>query len=142
MTSEFRVDRILQKDEIQQLNELLLPIFSSEYPNFATWLTNVQKEIVDGKKRFAIGIWKEKLIATSIVKLTASGVAELKSFFVDPDFRHSGYSNDLYIETEVQCRKSGIERIISYLYTDNTPMIEFLISNSYIKSQYIPSPLL
>jgi predicted transcriptional regulator/N-acetylglutamate synthase-like GNAT family acetyltransferase len=131
MTSEFRVDRILQKDEIQQLNELLLPIFSSEYPNFATWLTNVQKEIVDGKKRFAIGIWKEKLIATSIVKLTASGVAELKSFFVDPDFHHSGYSNDLYIETEVQCRKSGITRIISYLYTDNTPMIEFLISKGF-----------
>lgn len=132
--SEFRVDRILQKNEIQQLNDLLLPKFSSEYPNFEIWLKNVQDEIIDGKKRFSIGIWKEKLIAASIVKLTASNVAELKSFFVASDFRMSGYSNDLYDETESQCRKSGVNRIISYLYTDNTPMIEFLISKGFFIS--------
>lgn len=132
--SEFRVDRILQRDEIKQLNDLLVPKFSSDYPNFELWLKNIQDEIIDGKKRFSIGIWKEKLIAASIVKLTASNVAELKSFFVAPDFLMSGYSNDLYNETEAQCRKSGVNRIISYLYTDNTPMIEFLISKGFLVS--------
>ncbi|ABS56814.1 GCN5-related N-acetyltransferase [Methanoregula boonei 6A8] len=132
--SEYRLDRILQDDEIRQLNDLLSPKFSADYPNFEIWLKSVQTEMSNGKRRFAIGIWKEKLIATSIIKLTASGVAELKSFFVDPDFIHQRYSNDLYSEVENQCRKSGTTRIISYLYIDNKEMIEFLISKGFLIS--------
>lgn len=48
--SEYRLDRILQDDEIQQLDDLLSPKFSVDYPNFKIWLKNVQMEISDGKK--------------------------------------------------------------------------------------------
>ncbi|QSZ66363.1 GNAT family N-acetyltransferase [Methanofollis aquaemaris] len=131
--SQYRLDRILHEEEISQLENLLVPILTNEYPNFSKWLEKVQIEITNGS-RFANGIWKEKLIATSIIKLTASGIAELKSFFIDPNFQHSGYGNDLYDDTETQCRKAGVKRIISYIYTDDTPMIEFLISKGFLIS--------
>jgi|SRR5271157_108178 len=129
--SGFRIDRILQEDEIHQLEDLLVPKLKDDYPNFEVWLEKAQKEISEGI-RIAIGIWKEKLIATSIVKLTASKTAELKSFFVDPDFRDQGYGNSLYEETEKQCRKAGVTRIITDAFTENTPMVEFLISKGFV----------
>lgn len=129
--SEFRLDRILQEEEILQLRDLLVPKFKNDYPNFDIWLEKAQKEISQGI-RIAIGIWKEKLIATSIVKLTASKTAELKSFFVDIDFRDQGYGNSLYEETEMQCRKAGVTRIITDTYADNIPMVEFLISKGFL----------
>ncbi len=131
--SEYRLDRILHEEEILQLEGLLVPKFTSEFPNFSQWLEKAQEDIAKGN-RFAIGMWREKLIATCIIKLTASGTAELKSFFIDPNFQHSGYGNDLYNETETQCRKAGVKRIISYIYTDETPMIEFMISKGFLIS--------
>ncbi len=79
--SEFRLDRILNEDEILQLQGLLIPKLKEEYPNFEIWLDKAQNEIKEGI-RIGIGIWKEKLIATSIIKLTASNTAELKSFLL------------------------------------------------------------
>lgn len=128
--SEFRIDRILQENEILQLRDLLVPKLRDDYPNFEVWLEKAQKEILEGV-RVAIGIWKEKLIATSILKLTASNTAELKSFFVDPDFRDQGYGNSLYEETETQCRKAGVTRIITDTFADNRSMVEFLISKGF-----------
>jgi GNAT superfamily N-acetyltransferase/predicted transcriptional regulator len=129
--SGFRIDRILQEDEILQLGDLLVPKLKDNYPNFEIWLEKAQKEISEGI-RIAIGVWKEKLIATSIVKLTASKTAELKSFFIDPDFRNQGYGNSLYEETERECRKAGVTRIITDTFTDNTSMVEFLISKGFL----------
>jgi len=129
--SEFRLDRILQEDEIKQLNDLLVPKLKNDYPNFEKWLVKAQEEIAEGT-RVAIGIWKEKLIATSIVKMTASKTAELKSLFVDPDFRNQGYGDFLYEETEMQCRKAGVTRIITDTYVDNKAMVEFLISKGFL----------
>lgn len=128
--TEYRLDRILHEDEISQLQDLLVPQLKEEYPNFEIWLQKAQKEIDEGV-RIAIGIWKEKLIATSIVKLTASNTAELKSFFVDIDFRDRGYGNSLYEETEMQCRKAGVTKIITDTYINNIPMVEFLISKGF-----------
>jgi len=129
--SEYRLDRILEEDEISQLRDLLVPRLKSEYPNFEAWLEKAQEDISKGT-RIAIGIWKEKLIATSIVKLTASKTAELKSFFVDNNFRDQGYGNSLYEETEIQCRKAGVTRIITDTYIDNLAMVEFLISKEFL----------
>jgi predicted transcriptional regulator/N-acetylglutamate synthase-like GNAT family acetyltransferase len=128
--SDFRIDRILGKEEIQQLDSLLIPTYSPEYPNFEKWLNEVKKDLIEGK-RFAIGIWDSTLIAISIVKLTASNVAELKSFFVDKKFGKRGCEDHLYKETETQCRKAGAERIISYVYSNDTSMIIFLFSHGF-----------
>jgi len=129
--SEFRLDRILEEDEVLQLQDLLVPKLKNDYPHFEDWLRKAQEEILHGM-RIAIGIWKERLIATSIIKLTASKTAELKSFFVDDDFRDQGYGNSLYEETEMQCRKMGVTRIITDVYVDNRPMVEFLISKGFV----------
>lgn len=128
--SDYRIDRILGDDEIQQLDDLLVPKYSTEYPKFEKWLKEVKKDLKDGK-RFAIGIWDSTLIAVSIVKLTASNVAELKSFFVDKHFSMRGCENRLYDETENQCRKSGADRIISFVYCDDTSMIGFLFTHGF-----------
>jgi len=128
--SDVRIDRILGEEEIQQLDCLLIPTYSAEYPNFEKWLNEVKKDLSDGK-RFAVGIWDSTLIAVSIVKLTASNVAELKSFFVDKNFSMRGCENRLYEETENQCRKAGAEKIISFVYSNDTPMIVFLFSHGF-----------
>jgi predicted transcriptional regulator len=130
MMSDYRIDRFLGDVEIQQLDSLLIPTYSKEYPNFEKWLKEVKKDLKDGK-RFAIGIWDSTLIAVSIVKLTASSVAELKSFFVNKLFIHRGCENRRYEETENQCRKSGADKIISFAYADDMPMIGFLISQGF-----------
>lgn len=129
--SEFRLDRILDEDEVVQLNDLLVSKLRNDYPNFEGWLKKAQEEILGGT-RVAIGIWKEKLIASSIVKLTASRTAELKSFFVDDDFRDQGYGNRLFEETEMQCRKAGVARVITDTYTENTSIVEFFISKGFL----------
>jgi GNAT superfamily N-acetyltransferase/predicted transcriptional regulator len=129
--SEFRLDRILDEDEVAQLRDLLVPKLRNDYPNFEQWLKKAQDEILEGA-RIAIGIWKEKLIASSIVKLTASRTAELKSFFVDDDFRDQGYGNRLFEETEMQCRKAGVARVITDTYTENTSIVEFFISKGFL----------
>lgn len=128
---DYRLDRILKDDEIAQIQELLVPKLKGDYPNFKQWLMKAQKEISDGS-RIAIGIWKEKLIATSIIKLTASNTAELKSFFVDDDFRDQGYGNSLYQEMERQCRKAGVTKIMVDTYIDNKQMVEFFISKDFV----------
>jgi GNAT superfamily N-acetyltransferase/predicted transcriptional regulator len=131
--SEFRLDRILDEDEVAQLNDLLVSKLRNDYPNFEGWLKKAQEEILEGT-RIAIGIWKEKLIASSIVKLTASRTAELKSFFVDSDFRDQGYGNQLFEETEMQCRKAGVVRVITDTYAENTSSVEFFISKGFLVS--------
>jgi len=133
MPSEFRLDRILDEDEAAQLNDLLVPKLRNDYPNFEAWLKKAQGEILEGT-RIAIGIWKEKLIASSIVKLTASRTAELKSFFVDDDFRDQGYGNQLFEETEMQCRKAGVVRVITDTYAENRSTVEFFISKGFVVS--------
>jgi len=125
--SDYRIDRIFEEDEVDQLGALLIPKFKESYPNFELWLEKAQKEILTGN-RIAIGIWKEGLIATSILKFTASNTAELKSFFIDESFSREGYSTDLYKETEMHCRKAGMTRISTDIYLDNVSMIEFLSS--------------
>ena len=125
--SEFRLDRILNEHEVNQLSDLLVPSLREEYPNFEKWLNKAGEEILGGS-RIALGIWKETLIAACIVKLTSSNTAELKSFFVDLNFRDLGYGNDLYKEMEKQCRKAGVVRIFTDVYCDNPSMVEFLIS--------------
>lgn len=129
--SNYRLDRILEEDEISQLQDLLVPKLKDDYPHFEQWLLKAQKEISEGS-RIAIGIWKEKLIATSIIKLTASKTAELKSFFVDNDFRDQGYGNSLYKEMERQCRKAGVTKILVDTYIDNKQMVEFFISKEFV----------
>jgi len=128
---EFRLDRILDEDEVAQLNDLLVSKLRNDYPNFEGWLKKAQEEILEGT-RVAIGIWKEKLIASSIIKLTASRTAELKSFFVDNDFRDQGYGNRLFEETEMQCRKAGVTRVTTDTYTENTSIVEFFISKGFL----------
>jgi N-acetylglutamate synthase-like GNAT family acetyltransferase/predicted transcriptional regulator len=128
--SDYRIDRILGEDEIQQLDNLLVPTYSTEYPKFEKWLNDAKKDLEAGK-RFAIGIWDSTLIAVAIVKLTASNVAELKSFFVNKHFSMRGCENRLYEETENQCRKSGADRIISFAYCDDTSMIGFLFTHGF-----------
>jgi len=130
---EFRLDRILDEDEVAQLNDLLVPKLRNDYPNFEAWLRKAREEILEGT-RIAIGIWKEKLIASSIVKLTASRTAELKSFFVHNDFRDQGYGNQLFEETERQCRKAGVVRVITDTYAENTSSVEFFISKGFLVS--------
>jgi predicted transcriptional regulator/GNAT superfamily N-acetyltransferase len=131
--SDYRLDRILGEEEVDQLGALLIPKFKDSYPNFELWLENAQKDILREKNpKIAIGIWKEGLIATSILKFTASNTAELKSFFIDDSFRMEGYSTELYEEIEMQCRKAGVNRISTDIYLDNISMIEFLISKEFI----------
>lgn len=129
--SGYRLDRILEKEEISQLQDLLVPKLKDDYPHFEQWLSKAQKEINEGS-RIAIGIWKEKLIATSIIKLTASKTAELKSFFVDDDFREQGYGNSLYKEMERQCRNAGVTKILVDTFIDNKQMVEFFISKEFV----------
>ena len=99
-------------------------------PSLKNGLNKVKKDLKEGK-RFAIGIWDSKLIAVSIVKLTASNVAELKSFFVDRNFSKRGCEDHLYKETENQCRKAGAEKLISFVYSNDTSMIIFLFSHGF-----------
>jgi len=129
--SSYRLDRILKEDEILQLQDLLVPKLKDDYPHFEQWLSKAQKEISEGS-RIAIGIWKEKLIATAIIKLTASKTAELKSFFVDDDFRDQSYGNSLYKEMERQCRKADVTKILVDTYIDNKQMVEFFISKEFV----------
>jgi N-acetylglutamate synthase-like GNAT family acetyltransferase/predicted transcriptional regulator len=129
--SGYRLDRILHEDEIVQLRDLLVPELKDKFPNFEVWLEKAQKKIKEGE-RIAIGIWKEKLIAASIIKLTTSNTAELKTFFVDTDFRDQSYGNSLYKETELQCRQAGVTKIITNTHIDNTQIVEFFISKGFL----------
>jgi len=128
---DYRIERILEKEEVAQLDNLLIPKLKNDYPNFETWLKKARKEILEGT-RIAIGIWKEGLIATSIVKLTASGTAELKTFFVDDDFREQSYGDLLFAETEMQCRKAGVTKVSTETYVDKTSMVQFLVAKDFL----------
>ena len=125
------ISRILAKDEIIQLDSLLVPALSKKYPNFEKWLKKAKKEIEDGN-RFAFGEWNfDRLISTVILKPTISNTVELKSLFVDPKFQNSGHGSRIYAMAEEQCLKMGFKKIIVDAFCEDDAIIIFLISHGY-----------
>jgi len=125
------ISRILSRSEIEQLDNLLVPYLSKNYPNFEKWLEKSKEEIEKGI-RFAFGGWvSDRLVATAILRPTISNTVELKSLFVDPRFQKKGLGNKLYEEAEKQCLKMGFKKIIVDTFCEDEDMIIFLISQGY-----------
>ncbi|MCX9024999.1 MAG: GNAT family N-acetyltransferase [Candidatus Methanoperedens sp.] len=131
MVEEEIISRILAKYEIDQLDNLLVPHLSSQYPNFEQWLEKAKEDIYKGN-RFAYGEWiSDSLISTVILKPTISNTVELKSLFVDPKFRNTGHSSNLYEIAERQCIKMGFKKIIVDAFSEDDDVIIFLIRHGY-----------
>lgn len=125
------ISRILAKDEINQLDNLLVPALSKKYPNFDKWLNKAKEEIKEGI-RIAFGEWTvDRLISTVILKPTISNTVELKSLFVDPKFQKIGHGLSIYEIAEKQCLKMGFKKIIVDAFCEDDDVIIFLISNGY-----------
>ena len=125
------ISRILAKDEINQLDSLLVPALSKKYPNFDKWLNKAKEEIEEGI-RIAFGEWTvDRLISTVILKPTISNTVELKSLFVDPKFQKIGHGLSIYEIAEKQCLKMGFKKIIVDAFCEDDDVIIFLISNGY-----------
>lgn len=131
MVEESIISRILSKSEIDQLDNLLVPNLSKRYPNFEKWLEKAKEEIEKGI-RIAYGEWySDKLISTAILRPTISNTVELKSLFVDPDYRGMGFGGGLYDEAEKQCLKMGFKKITVDAFDEDKIIILLLIGRGY-----------
>jgi ribosomal protein S18 acetylase RimI-like enzyme len=141
--AQFVLKRLLDDREINRLKELLLPPFGDEYPGYDKWL---DRAIEDCKKvppeRNSFGIFKEdgvsgsnpnRLIGAAILKMTASENAELKSLFIEEEFRKRTYGGRLYRLIEDHCKKRGISKIVTFVpdSEEGLKALNFLTRHGY-----------
>ena len=102
-------DRIISKEEIQELKDLLLSQ-DLDYPNYGRWIEKTIRKIKEGNKR-AFGLFAEKLGGDGIIRVTASKTVELKNFYIRPEFRKEGNGSKLLNYIENYCIEQGYTQI-------------------------------
>jgi predicted transcriptional regulator/GNAT superfamily N-acetyltransferase len=102
-------DRIISKEEIDELKNLLLSQ-NLDYPNYPNWVGKIIKEIYEGK-RYAFGLFSEGLCGDGVVRVTSSGTVELRNFYLAPDSREKGNGTKLLNYIEDYCVERGYSQI-------------------------------
>lgn len=97
-----KVTHVLTADEVSHIPELLGGV-EENYPNFADWVSRTVSEIGEGKKKAFGAWWNGELAGVAILKPTVSGTAEMKNFYVHPEYRREGVASQLYDFMEQEC---------------------------------------
>jgi len=118
-------DRIISKEEIQELKDLLLSQ-DLDYPNYARWVEKTIRKIKEGNKR-AFGLFAEKLGGDGVIRVTASKTVELKNFYIRPEFRKSGNGPKLLDYIENYCIERGYTQIQVYAYVSEIDTVRFFL---------------
>jgi predicted transcriptional regulator/GNAT superfamily N-acetyltransferase len=122
-------DRIISKEEIQEMKELLLSQ-DLDYPDYAAWVENTIREIKDGKKH-AFGLFAEKLGGEGVIRVTASRTVELKNFYICPEFRKSGNGSKLLDYIENYCIERGYTQIQVDAYVSEIDTVRFFLKKGF-----------
>ncbi len=122
-------DRIISKEEIQELKELLLSQ-DLGYPDYAGWVEKTIREIKDGNKR-AFGLFAEKLGGDGVIRVTASGTVELKNFYICPEFRKEGNGSELLRYIENDCIERGHTQIQVDAYVNEVNTVMFFLKKGF-----------
>lgn len=122
-------DRIISEEEIEELKRLLLSQ-GLDYPDYSGWVETTIKEIKEGKK-YAFGLFVEKLGGDGIIRVTASRTVELKNFYISPEFRRAGNGAKLLDYIENYCIERGYTQIQVDTYVGNIDLVRFFLKNGF-----------
>lgn len=129
MAERFEIVRTLTDGDIREIRDFLKINPPGTYPNFNEWLEGTLNEIRDGK-RYSLVVKNEKgeVVGTAIWKKTASGNAELKTFYIHPKYQKKGIGPKLYDQTEAQCVAEGCRAIHADAFVSNFEITRFFLS--------------
>ena len=122
-------DRIISKEEIQELKDLLLSQ-DLDYPNYGRWIEKTIRKIKEGNKR-AFGLFAEKLGGDGIIRVTASKTVELKNFYIRPEFRKEGNGSKLLNYIENYCIEQGYTQIQVDAYVSEIDTVRFFLKKGF-----------
>jgi len=122
-------DRIISKEEIRELKELLLSQ-GLDYPDYVDWVENTVGDIEGGKKR-AFGLFAEKVGGDRVIRVTASGTVELKNFYICPEFRKEGNGSKLLEYIENDCIERGYTQIQVDAYVNEVDTVIFFLKKGF-----------
>lgn len=129
MADQFEIVRALTEEDIRGIGDFLKTNPLGPYPNFNEWLDGTLKEIRGGK-RYGLVVKNERgaIVGTAIWKKTASGNAELKTFYIPPQYRKKGIGSKLYDQTEAECVAEGCRAIHADAFVSNLEITRFFLS--------------
>ena len=131
MSEEGYPDRIISSRECENLEHLLRQQ-NLEYPNYDEWVLETMEQVQSTKKiAFGLFINAEKIVGEVILRISASGTAELKNFFLHKDYRGRRFESLLLDYVENYCIERGYTQIHVEMLIEERDTVTFFIKKHY-----------
>ncbi len=143
MPEKHFIKRLLIDNEIEEAKKILLEnidLFRQYYPKYEFWIEKSFEEIRKGERELLgiydaelIGIkYNPKLIGTAIIiKNIYTNTIELKSFYIDDEYRRLKKGEALLEEVFDFCKKNGYKRIITSIPAQALGIVRFFLKNGF-----------